>query len=78
MAEANIGYLMPAYSVTTIELSTQGGGVPPPPLPGGNHAPVLALIGNQTAQAGQSVQFTIQASDEDPGSVLEYAASGTN
>lgn len=78
MAEGNIGYLMPAYSVTTIELSTQGGGVPPPPLPGDNHAPVLALIGNQTIQAGQSVQFTIHATDEDPGAILEYAASGTN
>ena len=78
MAEANIGYLMPAYSVTTIELSTQGGGVPPPPLPGDNHPPVLALIGNQTIQAGQSVQITVQASDEDPGSFPEYSATGSN
>lgn len=78
MIDAKIGYLMPAYSVTTIELSTQGGGIPPPPLPGDNQAPVLALIGNQTVQAGQSIQFTIQASDEDPGSVLEFAATGTD
>ncbi|MBN2235853.1 MAG: hypothetical protein JW706_11945, partial [Opitutales bacterium] len=44
MDGTNIGYLMPAYSVTTIEFSTQGGGVPPPPLPGDNNPPVLTLI----------------------------------
>lgn len=78
MDGTNIGYLMPAYSVTTIEFSTQGGGVPPPPLPGDNHPPVLTLIGNQTVQAGQTIQFTLQATDPDPGSVLQFAATGTN
>lgn len=78
MAEASIGYLMPALSVTTIELSTQGGGVPPPPLPGDNHAPVMAQIGNQTVQSGQTLQIAIHATDEDPGAILDYTATGTN
>lgn len=43
-----------------------------------NHLPVLAQVGNQTIRVGQPIQFTVQASDEDPGAILEYAASGTN
>lgn len=45
---------------------------------GDNQPPVLEPIGNQTLQAGQSIQFSIQASDPDPESVLDYSAAGTN
>lgn len=40
-----------------------------------NHAPVLDTIGDQSAQAGQPIQITIQATDEDE-NPLTYSASG--
>jgi hypothetical protein len=39
-----------------------------------NRAPVLAPIGNKTAAAGQTLSFTISASDQD-GNALTYSAS---
>jgi len=45
---------------------------------GDNQPPVLESVGDQSIQAGHSIQFTIQASDQDPESVLDYTASGTN
>lgn len=45
---------------------------------GGNNPPVLESVGDQMIQAGQPIQLGIQASDQDPGSVLDYAATGTN
>lgn len=40
-----------------------------------NHPPVLETIGYQSAQVGQTIQFTIQANDEDA-DPLTYSASG--
>ncbi|OPZ72395.1 MAG: Exoglucanase B precursor [Verrucomicrobia bacterium ADurb.Bin474] len=61
-----------SYHSTLSHIVVQG---EQPPV---NHPPILAQVGNQTIRVGQPVQFTIQASDEDPGSILEYAAAGTN
>ncbi|MDD4349272.1 MAG: glycosyl hydrolase family 28-related protein [Opitutales bacterium] len=40
-----------------------------------NHAPVLAPIGNQSAQVGQPIEITIEATDEDE-NPLTYSATG--
>lgn len=61
-----------SYHSTLSHIVVQG---EQPPV---NHPPILAQVGNQTIRVGQPVQFTIQASDEDPGAILEYAATGTN
>lgn len=62
-----------SYHSTLTQIVVQG--EQPPPV---NHPPVLALIGHQTIIVGQAIQFTIQASDEDAGAILEYAACGPN
>lgn len=41
----------------------------------GNQAPVLTVPGPQTVQPGQSLNFTVSATDADAGQTLTYAAS---
>lgn len=40
-----------------------------------NHAPVLAPVGNRSVEAGQEIQFTVEASDAD-GNEIQYSATG--
>jgi len=68
---ASVSYMsLPDYLEPYVSLV---GGVSPPPAT--NYAPVLAAIGNKTVTVGNSLQFTVSASDSD-GDTLSYSASG--
>jgi hypothetical protein len=43
-------------------------------MSGGDAAPVLATIGDKTVNQGAQLQFTLSATDADPGAILTYSA----
>jgi hypothetical protein len=75
MHDNHLSYMMPPLSVTTLELSTQEGGEPPPVLPGENQAPILDPVGNRSSAAGETIRITLEATDADEADTLTYSAS---
>jgi hypothetical protein len=45
-------------------------------LSGSNHPPELAAIGNKTVNEGETLSFTVSATDVDPGQTVTYSVSG--
>ncbi len=76
-----VGFAAPAYSTAADITGSPRDAAPDAgcyeysEVIGGNHAPVLALIGSKTATVGQSLTFQVSAQDAD-GDPLTYSISG--
>jgi hypothetical protein len=68
------GSVTPGVSHTNVNRQSVIGFVVQP-VTAVNQAPVLDPIGNQSVNEGQLLQFTVTASDPDPGDTLTYSAT---